>query len=127
MLASEGETKTVLIADDDVWLRDMLGFLLVDEGFSPIEASTGPDVVKVARQQKPDVILLDVGLPGRCGLVVLEELRKDASTCEIPVVLVSGQINLVETGHAYDTQAAFHKPLDFSAFLSKVHEITGTG
>ena len=124
MVAPHVGTKTVLIADDDFWLRDMLALLLTDDGFCPIEASTGPETVEVARQQHPDLILLDVGLPGRSGLGVLADLRDDASTRDIPVMLLSGQINLFETGHAFDTEAAFHKPLDFTAFLNRVHEIT---
>jgi DNA-binding response OmpR family regulator len=122
MQTPSSETKTVLIADDDTWLREMLTSLLADEGFCALEARTGPETVQVARELQPDVILLDVGLPGRSGFHVLEDLRKASSTRGIPVVLVSGEINLVESGHAHDAQAALHKPLDFSAFLAKVHE-----
>jgi two-component system phosphate regulon response regulator PhoB len=118
------ETKTVLIADDDLWLRDMLSILLSDEGLRPIEASSGPETLHVAGEQHPDVILLDVGLPGKSGLRVLEDLRKRSATRDIPVMLLTGQFNLVETGHAHDAEGAFHKPLDFSAFLNKVREVT---
>jgi hypothetical protein len=52
------------------------------------------------------------------------DLRNDATTCDIPVMLVSGQIDLFKTGHGFETAAAFHKPLDFTAFLAKVHELT---
>jgi DNA-binding response OmpR family regulator len=124
MRTAPAKAKTVLIADDDVWLRDMLTFLLADEGLRPIEASSGTETLDLACEQQPDIILLDVGLPGKSGLRVLEDLRKRSSTREIPVLLVSGQINLVESGHAHDAEAAFHKPLDFAAFLKKVHELT---
>jgi len=116
--------KTVLIADDDLWMRDMLALLLEDEGLHPIEASSGPETVHVASEQHPDVILLDVNLPGKSGFRVLEDLRKDSSTREIPVMLLSGKVNLNEGGHAREAEAAFHKPLDFSKFLNKVREVT---
>jgi DNA-binding response OmpR family regulator len=125
MQVRNGETKTVLIADDDAWLREMLTTLLDYEGFRPLAARTGPEAVHAAREYKPDVILLDVALPGRSGFDVLKDLRKASSTQDIPVMLVSGEINLVETGHAYDADAAFHKPLDFSAVLAKVRQATG--
>ncbi|MCA1644174.1 MAG: response regulator [Chloroflexi bacterium] len=118
------DMKTVLIADDDDWLREMLTCLLIDEGFCPVEARTGPETLRLASERQPDVILLDVGLPGRSGLYVLEELRNTSTTRDIPVMLVSGEINIFETGHAYDANATFHKPLDFAAFLSKLHETT---
>ena len=117
----------MLIADDDLWLREMLTLLLADEGLRPVEASTGPETVHVAREEQPDVILLDIGLPGKSGFRVLEDLRKRPTTKDIPVMLLSGRMNLVETGHARDAEAAFHKPLDFSAFLSKVREMTDEG
>jgi CheY-like chemotaxis protein len=124
MLRANGETKTVLIADDDVWMREMLSALLAEEGFALLEARTGPETVRLARDWKPDVILLDIALPGRSGFRVLEDLRNRSSTRDIPVLLVSGEMNLLDTGHAYDANAAFHKPLDFTAFLSKLHEAT---
>lgn len=124
MPTTSDDTKTVLIADDDDWLREMLTCLLIDEGFCPLEARTGPETVLLACERQPDVILLDVALPGRSGLDVLEELRAASATRDIPVMLVSGEINIFETGHAYDANATFHKPLDFAAFLRKIHETT---
>ena len=124
MEVRKDEVKTILIADDDVWLREMLTALLTDEGFCALEARSGPETVRVARACKPDLILLDVGLPGRSGLRVLEELRTASATRAIPVMLVSGEVNLIESGHAREANAAFHKPLDFTAFLAKVHDMT---
>ena len=83
------------------------------KGYAPLGPAAGLETLHVAREQQPDVILLDVGLPGKSGLRVLEDLRKRSSTRDIPVMLLSGQINLVEKGHAHDAEAAFHKPLDF--------------
>jgi DNA-binding response OmpR family regulator len=124
MPTADNEVKTVLIADDDAWLREMLTSLLVDEGFYPFEARTGPETIQLASELKPDVILLDVDLPGRSGLHVLEDLRKASATRNIPVMLVSGEINIFDSGKALDASATFHKPLDFLAFLSKIHEAT---
>jgi two-component system, OmpR family, KDP operon response regulator KdpE len=124
MQAPDKEPKTVLIADDDDWLREMLGVLLAGEGLHLLEAATGTDAVRVACERHPNAILLDIGMPGLSGLEVLEALRKRDSTRDIPVLLVSGEINLVDTGHAYDADAALHKPLDFGMFLAKVRELT---
>jgi len=123
-MAARSSGKTVLIADDDLWLREMLGLLLAVDGLDSIEAGNGAETVRVAQEQQPDVILLDIGLPGKSGLGVLQDLQNDASTRAIPVLLVSGQIDLFETGHAHDAEGTFHKPIDFEAFVKKVHEIT---
>jgi DNA-binding response OmpR family regulator len=124
MASMQGDSKTVLIADDDDWLREMLTLLLVDEGFCPLQARNGPETVRLAGKLRPDVILLDVDMPGRSGIRVLADLRKASATRDIPVMLVSGEINIFETGHASEANATFHKPLDFCAFLNKVHEAT---
>jgi two-component system, OmpR family, response regulator len=126
MRASEHDTTKVLIAEDDDWLRELLGFLLADEGLTPVEASSGPETLSVAREQRPNVIVLDVGLPGRSGFDVLAELRDVSSTRDTPVLLVSGQTNIHESGHAFDADGVFHKPLDFAAFLEKVRELAST-
>ena len=124
MPMTQDDVKTVLIADDDDWLREMLSALLADEGFYPLEARTGPETVRLARKLRPDVILLDVYLPGRSGIHVLADLRKARDTRDIPVMLVSGEMDLLESGHAREVSATFHKPLDFCVFLSKIHEAT---
>ena len=132
MQARSNEVKTVLVADDDSWLREVLVELLDAAGFRPMAARSGPETVRVAREQTPDAIVLDVALPGRSGLRVLEELRTAGSTRHIPVMLVSGEIDLVETGYSREADAAFHKPLDITALLARVeeathHEPAGTG
>jgi CheY-like chemotaxis protein len=120
----DSDPKTVLIADDDAWMREMLAVLLEHDGVRSLEAATGADTVNIARQSEPDAILLDIRMPDASGFDVLEALRTRDSTRDIPVFLVSGEINLLDTGHAYDADGAFNKPLDFGAFLAKVHEIT---
>ena len=114
--------KKVLIAEDDDWMREMLGLLLAEEGLCPVEARNGSETVEVASQEKPDVIVLDVGLPDESGFDVLAELRAGSSTRETPVFLMSGRTNINETGHALEVEAVFHKPLDFVAFLEKVRD-----
>jgi DNA-binding response OmpR family regulator len=123
MQASDQATTKVLIAEDDTWMREMLGLLLADEGLRPVEARSGPETVAVAREECPDLIVLDVGLPGQSGFDVLAELRDGAATHNTPVLLVSGSTNIHESGHAFEAAGVFHKPLDFGQFLDKVREL----
>ena len=116
------DTMKVLIAEDDAWLREMLGFLLAEEGLCPVEVSNGPETVEVACQEHPDVIVLDVGLPGRSGFDVLADLREEISTRDTPVMLISGETNIYKSGHAFDAEAVLHKPLDFGKFLATIRE-----
>jgi DNA-binding response OmpR family regulator len=123
MAASNQASTKVLIAEDDGWMRDMLGLLLSDEGLTPIEARSGPETMAMARAERPDVIVVDIGLPGQSGFEVLAELREAPATQETPVLLVSGSTNIHESGHAFEANGVFHKPLDFGDFVDKLREL----
>src|SRR5690348_3219 len=126
MAVSNQVFTKVLIAEDDDWMREMLGLLLAEEGLTPLEARSGPETMTVAREQSPDVIVLDVGLPGESGFEVLAELRQVPATHDTPVVLMSGQTNIHESGHAFEADGVFHKPLDFEKLVDKVRELART-
>ena len=114
------DPKRVLVADDDAWLRPLLAELLADEGYAVLEANSGSEALRCIREQHPDLVVLDVALPWRSGLAVLDELEAEEPARRLPVVLVSGCVDLVQTGQAHRTVAAFHKPLDLAALLSRV-------
>ncbi|MBU1227871.1 MAG: response regulator transcription factor [Actinobacteria bacterium] len=80
--------RTILIADDETELREMLKAYLEAEGFSVIEASTGPDTVEVARRESPDLVVLDIGMPGLDGFEVLQLLR---SRSDVPVIMLTAR------------------------------------
>jgi CheY-like chemotaxis protein len=114
------QPKRVLLVDDDAWLRPMLAELLEDEGYEVFEADSGSQALHQIREHRPDVVVLDVVLPWRSGLAVLDEVRADERTRRLPIILMSGQVDIVETGQAHRAVAALHKPLDLGALLSKV-------
>jgi CheY-like chemotaxis protein len=120
------EPKNVLVVDDDAWLRALLAELLLDEGYRVSEAASAAEALDCVGADRPDVVLLDVALPHRSGLSVLDELRSADSTRAIPVVLVSGECDLFETGFARQATAALHKPLDVTALLERVAETTSS-
>jgi putative two-component system response regulator len=119
MEAETFESKRVLVVDDDAWLRPVLAELLADEGYDVAEAESGSQALHQIREWCPDVVVLDMALPWRSGLAVLDELRADERTRRLPIILVSGEVDLAGTAKAHRV-AALHKPLDFGALLSKV-------
>ena len=104
-------------------MREVLGMLLTDEGMTPVEARSGPETITVAREECPDVIVLDVSLPGRSGFEVLAELREGRTTHATPVLLMSGSTNIYESGHAFEADTVLHKPVDFAEFLDKLRQL----
>jgi PAS domain S-box-containing protein len=80
---------TVLVIDDDATARDMLTRMLGKEGYRVVLASSGDEGLRLARDERPDVITLDVLMAGLDGWAVLSRLKGDVATCDIPVVVLT--------------------------------------
>jgi len=88
-----GEAKgTVLIADDDITLRDMYQTRLETDGYKVLVAADGKETLNVIKQQKPDVVLLDIMMPKMNGLDVLAQMKKDETMKMIPVIILTALI-----------------------------------
>ncbi|MDD5144583.1 MAG: response regulator [Candidatus Pacebacteria bacterium] len=90
----------ILIIEDDKFLRELISQKLLKEGYEIVEAIDGEEGVKKAKEEKPDIILLDLILPGIDGFEVLTRMRADKENPPIPVIILSnlGQKEDVERG-----------------------------
>ena len=82
---------TLLIVDDDVQIRTLLEALLQAQGYRTLTASSGEQALATVAQQPPDLILLDATMPGIDGYQVARRLKANASTANIPIIMLSGQ------------------------------------
>jgi len=83
---------TVLIADDDITLRDMYQTRLETEGFKVLVSADGEETLATLREQKPNLVLLDIMMPKMNGLDVLEQMKKDPELKKIPVIILTALI-----------------------------------
>jgi CheY-like chemotaxis protein len=81
--------KKVLIADDKATSRELVRTVLEKEGYSVIEAADGIEALRVAREAAPDMIILDLQMPGLDGFEVLQELRKDRRFAATPIMALT--------------------------------------
>lgn len=90
----------ILVVEDDKFLRDMITRKLDKEGYETSQAVDGEEGLELIREEKPDLILLDLIMPGVDGFEVLEEMNDDADIKDIAVVILSnlGQKSEVERG-----------------------------
>lgn len=86
--------QSVLIVDDEPMARTLLRLMLVRAGFHVAEAEDGFDALEKVRKNQPDVILLDVMMPGMDGFAVCEKLRSEAATAELPIIMLSAKTDL---------------------------------
>ncbi len=85
-------TPTVLVCDDEDVLRALVRASL--DGYRVVEARDGDESLLVARGERPDLILLDMMMPGRSGIDVLRDLRADPTLAAIPVVMLTARTQL---------------------------------
>jgi len=83
--------KTVLVVDDEAHIQELIKFNLMESGFKVLTADNGNDALKVAENDKPDLIFLDLMLPGKDGLEVCKEIRKNPSTENIPIIIITAK------------------------------------
>ena len=93
-------SKKILIIEDDKFLRELIVKKLVKEGYEISEAVDGEEGVKKVKEEKPDLVLLDLILPGIDGFEVLSRTKEDPALSQIPVIILSnlGQKEEVERG-----------------------------
>ncbi len=111
--------STVLVVDDDLIIRHLLQQALLQAGFHVISAATGAEAISLAGTQAPDLVLLDVLMPGQDGWAVLRSLKSDAVLGKIPVVMLS---NIEEKILAFSLGAAdyLQKPINMAALVPVV-------
>ncbi len=92
--------QTILVVEDDKFLRELISQKLVKEGYNVVQAIDGEEGVKKAKEEKPDIILLDLILPGIDGFEVLSRIKAEANLVAIPVIILSnlGQKEDIEKG-----------------------------
>ncbi|HSJ25854.1 MAG TPA: response regulator [Longimicrobiales bacterium] len=83
------ERPRILVAEDDADDREIYGRMLAYNGFDVIFAADGETALRLARSRRPDLLLLDLGLPLLSGLDVCAELRRDAATAGLPIIALT--------------------------------------
>ncbi len=101
--------KRVLVVDDDEALVKYLSVLLGDHGYEPISAYDGKEGMEKTRQARPDLIVLDVMMPKRSGLVVFNDLKRDEHCKDIPILMLTGVGSVIEELESHKEET-FEKP-----------------
>jgi len=82
--------KKVLVVDDDPDVRLFSVTVLEENGYTPLEAANGEEGLKMIKQEKPELVILDVLMPRQSGIRLYRELKTDKSLKDIPIIILSG-------------------------------------
>ena len=121
--------KKILIIEDDQDIRELISFNLVNKGYKTIEAKDGEKGIEIARGKAPDLLLLDLMLPGIQGLDVCRILKSDQDTKNIPIIMVSalGQEEDIVIGLETGADDYITKPFSIKVLLARVETVLRRG
>ena len=117
-----GAGRSVLIVDDDLELAESLALGLNRQGFLTSLADRADLALTLALSDRPDLILLDFGLPDMDGFAVCQRLEENRSTASIPVIMLSGSVEdeMIRRARAAGCQFYLQKPYDPNALLTLI-------
>lgn len=121
--------RRVLVVDDDDDVREVTTFSLeLIGGYEVFDANGGVTAIELARRHRPDLVLLDVMMPGMDGPATFRALRADPETAHIPVVLLTAKVPVVLSQEENDGLAGIiSKPFDPRALVAEIERILGSG
>ncbi|MBF0429994.1 MAG: response regulator [Fibrobacteria bacterium] len=124
--------KKILVVDDEPDVVKYITSLLEDNGFETVTACNGKEGMETAIKEKPDLISLDVTMPGETGVRMLRNLSEHEATKEIPVILVTGvdfsfKSFIEQRKQVVPPKAYFEKPIDKDKLLAEVKSLLGVG
>ena len=118
--------KKILIVDDNLEIRELVNVTLKGDGYQILEAETGQEAIKIAKAESPDLIIMDIMMPGEIdGLEATRILKNDPVTkdCKIIVLSAKGQKIDIEKGSEAGGDEYFVKPFEPLDLIMKVEEI----
>ena len=117
--------RRVLLADDDAGLRRLIGTTLGTENFDLLQAVDGEEALRIARQQRPELVLLDVNMPKLDGFEVCRHLKSEPETSGIKVVMLTARTADADRARGREAGADeyFIKPFSPVQLLNKVYAL----
>ena len=118
---------TILLVEDNEMNRDMLSRRLIRRGFEVSVAIDGEEGIEMANAQKPDLVLMDLSLPGIDGWEATRRLKADPGTAEIPVIALTAHALAEDEGRAKEAGCDDFdiKPVDLKRLLGKINALLG--
>jgi DNA-binding response OmpR family regulator len=119
--------KKILVVDDEDNIHKVLKRILTSTNVQPLFAFNGAEALQLAKEKKPDLILLDINMPKMDGNEVMRELRKSDDTKSIPVIMLTGNGETIDkvVGFELGVQDYITKPFDITDLRERVENVVG--
>jgi DNA-binding response OmpR family regulator len=112
----------ILIADDDPYIRQLLEMALSENGYEVVSASDGHELVQLAQERAPSLILVDLAMPRMDGYEAIRQLRNDTRTAHVPMLILTARTGAKDVVTGFETGADDYiaKPFDITELLARV-------
>jgi CheY-like chemotaxis protein len=119
----------VLVVDDSATIRAVLGKMLAQDSHVVLKAADGDSAIAMAKKEQPDLIFLDIVMPGMNGFAVLRALRRDPQTHDIPIVMISGNLQATEQFYVqrFGADDFMKKPFGRGEVFARIQHLSRTG
>lgn len=118
----DAKQKTILVADDDKAIVDSITAILDLSGYEVLNVNDGTSVMQAVKAL-PDLILLDIQMPGHDGPTVCRQLKRQASTKDIPIIIVSASMDVQQKAQMAGADDYLEKPFDMEVLQQKVFNL----
>ena len=124
---TNGERPLVLVADDDADILALVSFRLQRAGYDVVQAGDGEEALRIARERRPDLAVLDVMMPRLTGDEVTRQLRASEETSRIPVILLTARVQEADVARGFEAGADDYikKPFSPQELRARVQAILG--
>src|SRR6202140_2620367 len=121
--------RTLLLADDSVTIQRVIELTFADEDIKVVAVSDGDQAIARVNADPPDIVLADVGMPGRNGYEVAHYIKQTPALAHIPVVLLTGAFEPVDQARATAAgcDGVLAKPFEPQLVIARVKELLGRG
>ena len=127
--SGEPKEACILVVDDSPTIRAVLGKMLAQNRHVVLKAADGESALEIARTERPDLVFLDIVMPGMSGFAVLRALRHDLLTRDIPIVMISGNLQATEQFYVqrFGADDFMKKPFGRSEVFARIEHLTRRG
>jgi len=117
--------KRVLVVDDEIHIVHVVAIKLRNNGYEVISAENGSDALELACREKPDIVVTDFQMPVMTGLELVEKLRQNEQTKDVPVIMLTARSFAIEDGRKQELQISefLSKPFSPKDLLRSIEDI----
>jgi two-component system, OmpR family, alkaline phosphatase synthesis response regulator PhoP len=120
---SQNRQKVVVVVEDNQDINDLLSLILEEEGYRVISVTNGRQAVDAALEHRPDLITLDLALPGKDGWSIVRELQEDTTTENIPILVISAYTRDLDARLRRQVARVISKPFYITQVIAEVDAI----